>query len=392
MLIILVLSLSGIMLRANAFSDNTSQIKYNKPMSTYTINNNDNYISNNDERFRAALYKTPYQTKSHKITMNGNIFKHRVKRKTKATQPKPRTSVQPMDGAHNYSTNIINRSNSQQIHDTLTFRDLQRLLSKRSINNSGDMIVLNISHIDDLQHVRRMDLSSNHLKSFNISSNNTLEWLSISENQMPLFNGQNLTRLKYLDLSCNIIEAAQIHINMLSKLEYVDLSGNELRMLRPNVFDTLAQLTVVNLSHNRLEALYKHVFRNSVNIEQLDVSYNQIAYIENNTFSHLPKLQYLDLSHNFIAATSLRAIQGIPNLIKLSIAFNTRLGNALQGFVSSWSLKELDMSGTGLCEIPNALAQSVQMLNMSNNNFAVSGLSFVVILFVLWRDYCSLPQ
>lgn len=388
----------------NAFSNNTPQIQYNKEMSTHatiTTNNNNNKNNNNNNRFRSirqVLY-TPYIHQNetlrwHKI--NSSIFKYRVKRKTKSTvakasvsrgqilsQATTTTTATTTNDDRNNSTNIIDFSHNKQIHKILTFIDLHTLLNESSIMNISDILVLNLSKnvinqidgniLKSLENLRRLDLSQNQINVLNMNATNIkLQWLNVSENQLVSFNGKHLPILKFLDLSCNnIANSTQIQINELSELEHFDLSGNQLNIIQRNVFEKSIKLKVVNLSYNRLNSINKDTFRDLVNIEGLDLSYNQITFIDNDSFSHLIKLQYLDLSHNRIDAITLRAVQGIPNMIKLSIAFNTKLGDALQGFISSWSLKELDMSGTGLCEIPNALAQSIHTLNVSNNNFAV---------------------
>ncbi|XP_055324473.1 probable serine/threonine-protein kinase DDB_G0282963 [Sitodiplosis mosellana] len=417
--ILFILTLSSLIIRLNAFSNETPpQTGHNEQMSTQPNHNsnsnsngngNSNINNNNNYRFRSirqVLYHTPYIHQNetfrwHKI--NSSTFKYRVKRKTKSNVAKTSQSSgqiasspsslsssssaaalsQATKDDPNNSTNIIDFSHNKQIHEILSFVDLKMLLNQRSINNVSDILVLNLSEnvikqIDEnvlksLENVRRIDLSHNQIDVLNVSApNNKIEWLSVSENQLVSFNGQNLTILKFLDLSCNHVEnSSQIRLNELNELEYVNLSGNQLNIIRPNVFEKSIKLKVVNLSYNRLKSINTNTFWDLVNIEGLDLSFNQISYIENDSFSHLTKLQQLDLSQNYIDATSLRAIQQIPNLIKLSIAFNTQLGDALQGFISSWSLKEIDMSGTGLCEIPNALAQSVHTLNISNNNFAV---------------------
>lgn len=423
--ILFILTLSSIIIRLDAYSNDETpppspppQTGHNEQVSIQSDHNSNsdiihsNSIANNRFRgIRQVLYHTPYIHQNETFrwdNINGSTFKYRVKRKTKSTVAKtsqssgqiaslPPPSPPPLPPTssssspspatkddRNNSTNIIDFSHNQQIHEILRFVDLKMLLNQRSINNNvSDILVLNLSKnvikqinenvLKSLENVRRLDLSYNQMDALHVNApNNKIEWLSVSQNQLVSFNGQNLAILKFLDLSCNHVEnSSQIQLNELNELEYVNLAGNQLSLIQRNVFAKSIKLKVVNLSYNRLKRINTNTFLDLANIEGLDLSYNRITYIENDSFSHLTKLQYLDLSQNRIDATSLRAIQQIPNLIKLSIAFNARLGDALQGFISSWSLKQIDMSGTGLCEIPNALAQSVHTLNISNNNFAV---------------------
>jgi len=52
----------------------------------------------------------------------------------------------------------------------------------------------------------------------------------------------------------------------------------------------------------------------------------------------------------------------------------------MQEFVASWSLKELDASGTGLCQVPAALAQSVRTLKLSDNWLKVSYCNMIIMV------------
>jgi len=109
-----------------------------------------------------------------------------------------------------------------------------------------------------------------------------------------------------------------------------------------------------------------------VELQTLILSHNNISDIDYETFLALPNLQHLDLSHNRLSGSAIRALQGIPDLVSLSIAYNPEVGVAMQEFVASWSLKELDASGTGLCQVPAALAQSVRTLKLADNWLKVS--------------------
>lgn len=302
---------------------------------------------------------------------------------------------------NNNSTKVLNFSNNKNLHEIVKSSDLDIKFNQSIINHSlSDILVLNFSHNSIKQidtnvtnafpNLIHLDVSHNQLQTFNLNlsgahNNNKskLILLDLSSNQLRSFDGRQLNNLKYLDLSCNsIVDATKLNLSELSDLAYVDLSGNSIKRLHRTLFQNLTKLKVVRLAGNRLNKIYKNYFFNLIDIEALLLSNNNISEIENDTFAYLPNLQYLDLSNNQLDATSIRALQGIPDLITLSVAFNPHMGNALQGFVASWSLKQLDASGTGLCQIPTALAQSVHTLNISNNHFQVSAflISYIIIL------------
>lgn len=270
----------------------------------------------------------------------------------------------------NSSTKLINLSNNNLTK--INISDLVIRSDVESINLSNNKLIELQTDLKQFFNLKNFDLSKNHIKSVDLI-NNKLLLLNLSCNNVEKFTSENITNLQYLDLSCNqISDFNKIKLNFLNKIEEVNLSCNKIDEIPLNLFSpNSTNLKNLNLSFNRLRKISKKTFYNLINIENLILSYNNISEIENDTFTFLPNLQHLDLSYNNIQPSSIRSLQGIPDLIGLSLAYNPNLSNALQGFVASWSLKELDASGTNLCQIPAALAQSVRTLKLMDNNFQV---------------------
>lgn len=243
----------------------------------------------------------------------------------------------------------------------------------------------NIENIDEsilraFSAVQKLDLAHNKIEKFNLSVYaeyaEHLEILNLTENELKSFDSSHVNSLKVIDLSSNLFnESTQIRMQKSTNFEYVDLSCNHFKSLRMKTLKNLTKLTVLNLAGNHLSIVEKIDADTLVNIEVLILSHNNIHRIAEDAFLHLSTLRILDLSHNNLSVDSLHALQTIPGLTRLSVAYNKNLGNALQGFVTSWSIKELDVSGTGLSEIPAALAQSINSLNLSGNHFVVNTLS-----------------
>lgn len=245
---------------------------------------------------------------------------------------------------------------------------------------------------DQLPNIAVIDLSVNQLKSADLVLSGPLEFLNFSRNQLTRFQLRNAT-LACLDLSHNSLAGGTPSIDLgvdgggggCANLTMLDLSHNQLAAddltflrQRPSTNGSavvVCPLRVLSLAHNRLHSIKRDTFAGTPHLEILSLAHNLVAEIENDTFAHLQHLQYLDLGDNHLNASSVRALQGIPDLIGLSLARNPWLGDALQGFVASWSLKELDISATGLCDIPAALAQSVRTLNLAHNHFQVRSVS-----------------
>lgn len=284
--------------------------------------------------------------------------------------------------------------NLKSNENAVAIRNFSDLMKSNNVNGDSfsDILVLNISKNNLLQlnetfvektfkNLLNLDVSHNQLSTF-MGNFLKLTTLNLSYNQLNAFHVKHMQNLKYLDLSCNVIsEMNQLDFSDLNDLLELDLSGNDLIALNHRLFQNMTNLRTINLATNRLVKILKNYFFNLINIEVLILANNDISDIDNDTFVYLPNLQYLDLSYNKLDVRSIRALQGIPDLIGLSVAYNPELGNGLQGFVASWSLKELDASGTGLCQIPAALAQSVHTLNISDNHFQVSFFHFFFFFF-----------
>lgn len=199
--------------------------------------------------------------------------------------------------------------------------------------------------------VTRLDLSRNHLSSLKLEQFVQLQQLDASSNVLTTLPVVSAATLMTLDLSCN-------RLDQLPAASFFAQPQPQLRHL--------------NLAHNQLSNISRQAFYNLMGLQTLLLSNNRIEDIDYETFLALPNLQHLDLSQNRLRGTAIRALQGIPDLVSLSIANNPQVGAAMQEFVATWSLKELDASGTGLCQVPAALAQSVRTLKLAHNWLKVS--------------------
>lgn len=240
---------------------------------------------------------------------------------------------------------------------------------------------------DHIPNLNELDVSQNQLYLIDDAIELTkLTILNVSHNKLYKFattisdtateNAATLvTQLQVLDLSCNKFNLSRnIVLYNLNNLHTLDLSCNQLTDIDRNLFFNLTYLTNLDISYNQINRLTSDTFTYVTHLELLNFSNNNISFIDNDTFVMLPNLQFLDVSNNQLHISSIRALQGIPDLIGLSIAFNDELSESLQGFVATWSLKELDVSGTGLCHIPAALTQSVRILKLAHNFLDVSKL------------------
>ncbi|BFF90724.1 uncharacterized protein DMAD_09195 [Drosophila madeirensis] len=223
----------------------------------------------------------------------------------------------------------------------------------------------------------RLNLTNRGLRLYNSSSGQwqgdlqVITSMDLSNNRLSRLSIDHFQQLRQLDVSNNSLSGIPLSLADSSAslpLVTLDLSCNRFSRLSSNFFaQRLPQLRHLNLAHNLLGNVSRETFYNLLELQTLLLSHNNISDIDYETFLALPNLQHLDLSHNRLSGSAIRALQGIPDLVSLSIAHNPQVGAAMQEFVASWSLKDLDASGTGLCQVPAALAQSVRTLKLSDN-------------------------
>jgi len=142
--------------------------------------------------------------------------------------------------------------------------DLSMLSSLRSFQMTGDFAEFNVSRLPS--GLRSLHLSSQTLRTINVSALASLEQFSVSSNQLTELNLSSLRALRELGVMGNQLTA-------------IDLSNN---INLTNVQIASTQLTELDLSNNP-------------NIEGLDVSGNRLETIN---LSNLPRLQTLTVSDN----------------------------------------------------------------------------------------------
>jgi Leucine-rich repeat (LRR) protein len=268
----------------------------------------------------------------------------------------------------------LSKQNLTQLSELDCLKNAKNVENILMLNVSYNLLTtFNINNLNNFTELSILDLSSNLIEELNLS-HSVISEIYLSGNLLRNLTTGDLYNLKYLNLSCNKFNDSKqiVFRNNLTKLEKLDLSWNQLREIHNKLFFNVTNLIELNLSNNQLSELRKNLFYHLQNLEILNLSNNDISQIDNDTFANLPILQYLDLSNNDIQTTSIRSLQGIPELIGLSISGNLLLADHLQGFVESWSIKELDISDIGLCRVPFALAQSVRILNLRGNLLSVS--------------------
>jgi Leucine-rich repeat (LRR) protein len=181
-----------------------------------------------------------------------------------------------------------------------------------------------------------------------------------------------------------------------SSLHCLDLSLNKISLLNNGVFGALRSLTLLNLAGNKLEALRGQCFHGLTSLQQLDVSENQISSVDEGVFSELNNLQrlnlsgnrlealtdqcfgglthlqQLDVSRNRISSVSPGTFQSVGGLTELILADNPVLGRLRQELMmlvgTGGRLQTVDVSRSGLTQVPAALTRSIRTLQLAGNS------------------------
>lgn len=132
--------------------------------------------------------------------------------------------------------------------------------------------------------------------------------LTLSDNSIRTIEDQGFSGLDHLDIlnmSGNSLRLLQSDVFRMPSLRILDISRNDVSVIRANTFAHLRNLKQLILTRNALERLSPNMFNSLTRLEILTLNENVVSYIEDNTFADLRSLKFLDLSEN-----SLRTVSG----------------------------------------------------------------------------------
>ncbi|KAF7129337.1 hypothetical protein RHSIM_Rhsim10G0010700 [Rhododendron simsii] len=201
-----------------------------------------------------------------------------------------------------------------------------------------------------------LDVSYNKFTSFpaslfRMSSLVRLNLLAAFEGPLPVVLIPNMTSLRYLDLSQNVLNCSvPSWLYSFSGLEYLDMSFNDLKGGISHEIGNLTSVVSLDLSVNELEGELPDTIGNLASVVTLDLSSNKIGGRLPNSIGDLCNLSFVDISNNKIG--------GDLQLFKSSSKCSSY---ALETLV----LQENQLSG----EIPEELGQfeNLRKLDLENN-------------------------
>ncbi|KAJ3647261.1 hypothetical protein Zmor_024788 [Zophobas morio] len=151
---------------------------------------------------------------------------------------------------------------------------------------------------------------------------------------------QNYPNLKSVNLGGN-----QMKLNFSDKAEGItelDISFNEIVLLRSSTFNSLRFLKVLNMSFNRLEEI-NDLFVKLHELEELYLNNNRLTIVRYSDFNRLQKLRILNLAHNSLAFFDGQLI--LPSLQELYLNNNKLVNLRRYDFRNVPSLRVLSLAG-----------------------------------------------
>lgn len=210
-----------------------------------------------------------------------------------------------------------------------------------------------------------------------------------------------LSRLTYLGLWNNELTSLPEDVfSGLTALDTLQLSANNLVQLPPRVFKDLSSLRSLGLASNELAELPASVFSDLSDLVSLSLHGNSLATLPAGLFAGLARLEILDLAHNQLETLPAGAFAGLERLVRLSLEVNRLVELPADGFAGLSNLKRLSFLRNQLHRLPVGVfsdLSSLESLDFAYNDLvelpegALSGLFSLEDLDFSWNELAELP-
>nr|XP_061807562.1 leucine-rich repeat-containing protein 4B-like isoform X3 [Nerophis lumbriciformis] len=108
---------------------------------------------------------------------------------------------------------------------------------------------------------------------------------------------EGLVNLRFLNLGmCGLKDIP--NLTALVRLEELELSGNQLGIVRPGSFQGLVSLRKLWLMHSKVSVIERNAFDDLKNLEELNLSHNSLHSLPHDLFTPLHQLERVHLNHN----------------------------------------------------------------------------------------------
>jgi len=216
----------------------------------------------------------------------------------------------------------------------------------------------------------RLDVRRNSIKYVsNMEAYSRLEYLDLSDNEIVEIKPhcfRESSEMLILNLRENNIGTVGLDdLQGLRQLVNVNLAENAIDNITAGAFKWSENLQFVSLANNRLDGLHPDTFRGPVRgtLRGLDLSGNHFRTIPREALTGLVDLTSLDFSGNPLGKIDSGEFQHIGGkLVELNLSGCQLYHVGAIAFYGLNTLKNLDLSNNGLTEVPNRAFNNLGML------------------------------
>uniref|UniRef100_A0A0K0EJS2 TIR domain-containing protein n=1 Tax=Strongyloides stercoralis TaxID=6248 RepID=A0A0K0EJS2_STRER len=210
---------------------------------------------------------------------------------------------------------------------------------------------LYLDHVNNPTTSTPVSIESGFLKEIS-----QLEKLSLTQSNIVSFGvGElcNVGRLQILNVSHNLIVDPSLGTEAcltLKHLAILDMSGNKIREIKNQDFNSFFSIQQLTLSNNLIEKIEKYVFKNIPLLQHLEIHNNQLREIPELG----EKLLHLNLAFNKIQRLPY-SIGELKEIISLNLSSNMLIDDMKEKFgvyLKGKKIENLDISGNKFTKIP----------------------------------------
>jgi len=217
-----------------------------------------------------------------------------------------------------------------------------------------------------------------------------LNQLNLSGNHLGLLEPDmfaNNTHLEKLSLSENPLQYMQVEASPykayflnIRALQELDLSGCNLTHLLPTMFSKLTTVTYVNLASNNLTDLPNATFAPLLDLDYLDLSSNKLSQLKSDMFEKNVEMVSLKVRNNPLSSLKGVRIESLQTLDVGLCNFSVIDADTFSGFPN---IRDLNLDGNRITSINSDAFKNMsrlQNLDLSNNKLTgpLSGDIFVM--------------
>jgi Leucine-rich repeat (LRR) protein len=235
-----------------------------------------------------------------------------------------------------------------------------------------------------LKHVSSITIVNSALKVIDVNAFHglhNLNQLNLGGNHLGLLEPDmlaNNTHLEKLTLSRNPLENMQVenspyneYFLNIPSLQDLDLSRCSLSHLLPTMFKKLTTVTYVNLASNNISDIPKETFAPLLELDDLDLSDNKLSWLRSDMFENNSEMNSLNMQNNYLS--SLRHVK-IESLQKFDLSLNKFTAVDVDTFAGFPNIRNLNLSGNAIISInSNAFKNMIKLQNLDLSNNKLTG-------------------